>query len=511
MVSNVPSINGESGNLSPAVSVLIRSLLRKAEAESDDGALVHKAEAVCQHPLAEVLMSLAAEFGAELAVLIELSIVELDRLLERQINKILHHPKFQQLEASWRGVCMIVDQAQEELRFAERAGSTVLIKTRVCSVSKRELFEDFDDALEFDQSSVWKRVYELEFGVAGGEPFGALVADYEFANNPSDLTVLTALSELAEAAFAPVLSLASPSLIDPNLDSFFDLHPTRALAQVETSPDLLKWQSFRESESSRFLGLFLPRILMRVPYRRESHNGFPFQETVSASDGQDYLWGNPAFSFATVLIRAFGESGWFAGIRGSKRGENTGGLVPSLPAESFRTDRIGDVVKSPLETQVDSTLEARLTSLGFIPLSASQGTGMAVFHTNHSCHKPAKSTDPAQDASETMSSMLQYVLCVGRFAHQLKSMGRNLLGSQRSAEEIQSELRRWISQFVAEETADESFRAAHPLREAEITVEDTLDEVSTGELKMVLRLAPHFQLDQVAANVKLHTRFVRSD
>src|SRR5512140_2862051 len=306
--------------------------------------------------------------------MINARIAQIDHLLSIQLNEILHNPAFQKLEASWRGLRYMLDQSETSDK----------LKIKVLNVSKKELLRDLQRAPEFDQSALFKQVYEEEFGVFGGAPFGALIGDYEFNRGPEDIELLEKISNVAASAHAPFLSAAAPELL--NLDSFTNLGAPRDLGKIFDSTEYAKWKSFRASDDSRYVGLCLPHILMRLPYGRDTVpvDGFAYEEGVDGTDPSKYLWGNAACSLATRLTSAFSQCGWCA----ASRGVEGGGLVEGLPAHTFRTDE-GDVaLQCPTEIAITDRREKELADQGFVPRVHCKNTDYAAFFSVQSFHKP---------------------------------------------------------------------------------------------------------------------------
>ncbi|MCA9051623.1 MAG: type VI secretion system contractile sheath large subunit [Planctomycetaceae bacterium] len=434
-------------------------------------------------------------------------IARIDRLLSQQVNEILHCPEFQALEASWRGLFYLW-QSRDAL-FGEHGfdDADARIEIRVLNVSKRELQKDFERAVDFDQNSLFHKVYEEEFGTAGGTPYGLLVADYEFTNHPDDLDLLNRLSGVGAAAFAPVIAAAAPDLI--GLDHFSDLEKPVDLERVFQQDRHRKWRSLRDRVDSQFLGLTLPRVLMRDPYRDDGGHavGFRFHEDVQGADRRKYLWGSSAWAMAAVVLRAFANCGWFADIRGVERGVEGGGLVTGLPTHSFHTDGYGVARRSSAEVALSDRQEAELCDLGFIPLSHCKDTPYSVFYSNQSVHQPAQYDDPVVTANARISAMLQYVLCCSRIAHYVKVLARNKLGTHMSPYEIQNEVQTWLVQYVTpDEKADPAMKAQYPLREADVEVSEIPGQ--PGKYTMTVRLLPHYQLDQLSSSMELVVRRV---
>jgi type VI secretion system protein ImpC len=419
---------------------------------------------------------------------IQARIAEIDDLISKQLNEILHHPSFQKLEGTWRGIRYLLDQSE----------TGTMLKVKLLNVSRRELLRDLQRAPEFDQSSLFKKVYEEEFGVFGGAPFAALVGDYEFGRGPEDIDLLRRVSQVAASAHAPFLTAAAPELL--NLTDFTQLGLPRDIAKIFDSTEYAKWKSFRQSEDSRYVALTLPRVLARLPYGRETSqvDGFDFEENVDGSDHSRYLWSNAAYSLAARLTDAFAKYGWCAAIRGVEGG----GLVEDLPAHNFLTDG-GDVaLKCPTETQITDRREKELADQGLVPLVHCKGTDYAAFFSVQSANKPALYDTESANANARLSAQLPYIFAMSRFAHYLKAIMRDKIGSFSSQEECQAFLNRWISKYVlADDSASQAAKARLPLREASIQVSEVPGK--PGAYRAVAFLRPHFQLDELTISLRL--------
>jgi type VI secretion system ImpC/EvpB family protein len=436
----------------------------------------------------------------QLAQLLSRDIARLDELLSRQVNAIIHHPAFQQLEASWRGLRFLVDQAGE--------GDNV--KVRILNLSWRELVRDLERAIEFDQSQFFRKVYGEEFGTPGGEPFGVLLGDYAVRLRPGpghptdDVGALLSISAVAAAAFAPFVAAAHPALLD--LGSFTELEKPLNLTRVFEQRDYLKWRTFRSTEDARFVGLVLPRVLMRVPYRDGAGrvDGFRFREEVGAPDRGQYLWGNAVYAFGAVLVQAFAACGWLADIRGVRPGVRGQGLVVGLPVHSFSTDKAGVAPKCSTDAIVNEQRERELAELGFIPLCPCQDTELSAFFSNQSVQRPTTYDAAAPTSNARLSAMLQYMFCVSRFAHYLKVIGRDKIGSLAEPADCESYLSRWLVNYITtDDSGDMDTKARFPLREARVQVREYPGR--PGSYQCVMHLRPHFQLDQVVTMVRLAT------
>jgi type VI secretion system protein ImpC len=420
--------------------------------------------------------------------MINARIAQIDRLLSVQLNEIMHHEEFQRLEASWRGLHHLVHESE----------TGTMLKIRVLNVSKKDLLKDLERAPEFDQSALFKKVYEEEYGTFGGAPIGMLVGDYEFSNHPQDVALMEKVSQVAAAAHAPFISAASPQLF--GWDTFSDLAEVRDLAKIFDRTEYAKYRSFRESEDSRYVGLTLPHTLMRLPYGKATvpTEMFNYEEDVDGRDHKKYLWGNAAYSFATRVTEAFAKYSWCVAIRGVEGG----GLVQGLPVHTFQTDE-GDVaLKCPTEIAITDRREKEFSDLGFIPLVHCKGTDYAAFFGAQSANKPAKYDSDFANANARLSTQLQYLFAVSRFAHYLKAMMRDKIGSFMSRVECENFLNRWISNYVLlDDTAGQELKAKYPLRDARIEVAEIPGK--PGCYKAVSFLRPHFQLDELSVSLRL--------
>jgi len=415
-------------------------------------------------------------------------VAQIDHLISLQLNEILHHPAFQKLEASWRGIKYMMDQSE----------TSSMLKIRVLNVSKKELLRDLQRAPEFDQSVMFKKVYEDEFGIFGGEPFGALIGDYEFSKHPEDIELLEKVSQVAAGAHAPFLTAAAPELL--NMDSFSQLGDPRDIGKIFDSTEFAKWKSFRASEDSRYVGLTMPRVLMRLPYGKDTKpvDEFSYEEGVDGTDHSKYLWGNAAYALGARLTTAFAHYGWCASIRGVEGG----GLVEGLPTHTFRTDE-GDVaLKCPTEVAITDRREKELADQGLIPLVHCKGTDYAAFFSVQSANKPKKFDKAAANANARLSAQLPYILAVSRFAHYMKSIMRDKIGGFMSRGQCQTFLTQWIMQYVTDDDqASPAVKSKFPLREARIEVSEIPGK--PGAYRAIAFLRPHFQLDELTVSLRL--------
>jgi type VI secretion system protein ImpC len=426
--------------------------------------------------------------GRDADQMITARVAQIDHLISLQLNEVLHNAQFQKLESTWRGLKYLLDQSE--------TGSQ--LKIRILNASKKDLLRDLQRAPEFDQSAMFKKVYEEEYGIFGGEPFGALVGDYEFSKHPEDLELLEKVSQVAASAHAPFLSAASPELL--NMESFTNLDQPRDIGKIFDSTEYAKWKGFRESEDSKYVCLTCPRVLMRLPYGRDTApvEGFNFEEGVDGTDHSKYLWGNSAFALASKMTQAFATYGWCVAIRGVEGG----GLVDGLPSHTFRTDE-GDVaLKCPTEIAITDRREKELADQGLVSLVHCKGTDKAAFFSIQSCNKPKLYDSDAATANARISAQLPYMMATCRFAHYLKAMMRDKIGGFMSREDCWQFLNRWISQYVTEDdTATQATKAKYPLREARIDVEEVKGK--PGVYRAVAFLRPHFQLDELNVSLRL--------
>ncbi|MDE1150599.1 MAG: type VI secretion system contractile sheath large subunit [Azospirillaceae bacterium] len=436
-------------------------------------------------------------------LVIDQLIASIDALLTAQVNAILHHPRFQQLEASWRGL----------LQLTEASATTRAVKIRVLDVSWRELCRDFERAIEFDQSQLFGKVYSDEFGTPGGEPFGLLIGDYyvqhqRAADHPTDdVGTLKAIAAVAAAAFCPFVTSCSPALF--GLDSFADLSNTVDLGRSFEGHEFIRWRALREADDARFVGIALPHVLMRQPYGRDPNrvDGFRFAERAGRPGAADYLWGNAAFAFATVVMRAFQQYGWFADIRGAPDDLGGGGLVDDFPGHAFASMGRASPAAAPMDVYLSDRQEKQLSDLGIVPMSRVSYLDACVFYSSQSLHAPKVYDRATASSNARLSAMLQYVLCASRFAHYIKMIGRDKIGSFATAQDFEAHLRDWLRGYcLGNDDASNSFKARYPLREAEVQVRDIVGR--PGAFGCVIHLKPHFQLDDVQTSFRLVTELV---
>jgi type VI secretion system protein ImpC len=426
--------------------------------------------------------------GRDTEAMLNARIAQLDHLISLQLNEVMHAPEFQRLEATWRGLKYLLSQTE----------TSTMLKIRVLNVSKKELLRDLQRAPEFDQSALFKKVYEEEYGVFGGAPFGALLGDYEFSRAGQDIELLEKVSQVAAAAHAPFLTAASAEMM--NLESFSTLDSPRDLGKIFESTEYAKWKAFRQTEDSRYVALTVPRMLLREPYGNDTVpvEAFHYEERVDGTDHNKYLWGNAAWALGARVTNAFAQYGWCACIRGVE----SGGLVEGLPVHNFRTDS-GDVaMKCPTEVPITDRREKELADLGFAPLVHCKGTPNAAFFSVQSAQKAKVYDKDAATANARISAQLPYIFAVSRFAHYLKTMMRDKIGGYMSRGDAQTFLNNWISNYVvSNDDASMSVKAKRPLKEARVDVQE--DPRKPGVYRAIAFLRPHFQLDELSVSMRL--------
>lgn len=414
---------------------------------------------------------------------------EIDRLIGTQMDEVLHHSELQKLEATWRGLRYLVDQTETSNN----------LKLRILNAPKMDLLRDLQAAPKYDQSALWHQVYETTFDTPGGEPFAALIGDYEFGRHPEDQELLDKISHVSSAAHAPFLAAVSPDLF--KLDGFTQLRERPDLSTFFDKPEFAQWNSFRgNNEDSRYVALTMPHILMRLPYGRDTRpvEGFSYDEGVNGTDHSRYLWGNAAYALGARLTGAFARYGWCTSIRGYE----SGGRVEGLPTHTFPTDEGDTAIKCPTEIAISGRREAELARAGFVPLCHYQSRDFAVFFSVQSCQRPRKYTKEEATASACLSAQLPYLLASCRFAHYLKVMMRNQTGNPMSRKNAEDFLADWIRQYVVsndDAAADE--KRERPLRDARIEVTERGE--APGVYDAIAYLQPHFMLDAITVSLRL--------
>ncbi|MBI3898984.1 MAG: type VI secretion system contractile sheath large subunit [Gammaproteobacteria bacterium] len=433
--------------------------------------------------------------------LVDRAILDIDKLIQRQLDQILHHPRFQQLEASWRGLHHLVEtQADYD--------EDLTVKIKLLDLSWRELAKDVTRAIEFDQSQLFRHVYSEEFDMPGGEPFGVLLGDYQISHRPrpdataNDVDVIAEVAQIATAALCPFITNASRELF--GVDEFDELGHPLDMQAIFKQQEYIKWRALRKQETSRFVGVILPQILMRVPYRDDGTRAehFPYNESSESNAG--YLWGNACYAFGGVLIRAFANTNWFADIRGGIHEFGEGGVVRGMTYAPYDMDSKGIAARPTTNARIDDYLERELSDLGFIPLCSYHSAEHSVFYSNSSLHEPADYGSEIANINARLSAMLQYMLCVSRFGHYIKVMGRDKVGSFANAIDCQTFLQNWLNQYTITSDSDSAeLKARYPLAGSKVEVREKLGR--PGFFTCVVHLQPHFQLDQLVSSIKLVT------
>jgi type VI secretion system protein ImpC len=452
-----------------------------------DAATKERGKELVKNFVNEVLKG-TVTIATDTEAMINARIAQIDHLVSLQLNEIMHHQDFQKLEGTWRGLKFLLDNSE----------TSEQLKIKVLNVSKKELLKDLQKAPEFDQSTLFKKVYEEEFGVFGGSPFGAIVGDYDFGKSGQDVELLEKVAQVAAGAHAPFIAGAASDMF--NLDSMTQLDAPRDLAKVFDTTEYAKWKSFRQSDDARYVALALPHILMREPYGAETVpvEAFNYDEQVDGTDHSKYLWGNAAWALAARITQSFATYGWCATIRGVE----SGGLVSGLPVHNFRTESGDIAMKCPTETPISDRREKELADLGFAPLVHCKGTDYAAFFSVQSCQKPKVYDSDAATANARISAQLPYLFAVSRFAHYLKAMMRDKIGGFTSRGEVEEFLNKWISQYVvSNDGVSFEVKAKRPLREARVEVVDMPGK--PGAYRAVAFLRPHFQLDELSMSLRL--------
>jgi len=412
----------------------------------------------------------------------------LDDMMTNQLNEFMHAPDFQKLEGSWRGLHYLVFNTETSTR----------LKLRLLNITKQEILDDLEKAIEFDQSALFKKIYEEEYGTFGGHPYSCLMGDYSFTRHPMDLELLQKLAQLAAAAHAPLITAADPKLFD--LDSFEEMSVPRDLSKVFESLELIKWNSLRDMEDSRYVTLTLPRTLIRMPWGANTMpaEGVNFEEDVSGATSGKFCWTNTAYILAGRITNAFAMYSWTAAIRGVEGG----GIVEGLPSYTFKTTDGDIALKCPTEIAITDRREKELSDNGFVALCHCKGTDYAAFFGGQTSQKPKKYNLDDANANANLSARLPYILNASRFAHYIKAIMRDKIGSFMTKDNVSKYLNDWIASYVLlNDDAPQEVKAAYPLREARIDVFDVPG--SPGQYTAVVYLRPHFQLEGLNVSIRL--------
>jgi type VI secretion system protein ImpC len=465
------------------------TLLRKEFKPKTDEAKEAVERAV--RTLAEQALSQTRLIGADVVKSIEAIIAQLDQKLTEQINVILHHEDFQKLEGAWRGLHHLVSNTETD----------EMLKIRFMNISKADLGKTLKryKGTAWDQSPLFKKIYEAEYGQFGGEPFGCLVGDYYFDQTAPDVEMLGEMAQISAAAHTPFISAASPTIMQ--MSSWQELANPRDLTKIFTTPEYAAWRSLRESEDSRYLGLAMPRFLSRLPYGAKTNpvEAFAFEEDTGAADHSRYTWANAAYAMATNINRSFKEFGWCSRIRGIE----SGGSVEGLPTHTFPTDDGGVDMKCPTEIAISDRREAELAKNGFMPLVHRKNSDFAAFIGAQSLQKPFEYDDPDATANANLAARLPYLFACCRFAHYLKCIVRDKIGSFKEREDMQVWLQKWIMNYVDGDPAhsSETTKAQKPLAAAEVQVAEI--EGNPGYYSAKFFLRPHYQLEGLTVSLRL--------
>ncbi|MDR2781825.1 MAG: type VI secretion system contractile sheath large subunit [Holosporaceae bacterium] len=419
---------------------------------------------------------------------VEKAVFNIDAKLSAQINEILHNLAFQELEGLWRALHYLIMNTE----------TSTQLKIRIMNISKKDLLDDLENAVEFDQSQLFKKVYEEEYGTFGGHPYSCLIGGYEFTRHPQDIALLEKISNVAAAAHAPFVAAAHPKMFD--MESFTHLAGPRDISKIFESTEMIKWRSFRDSEDSRYVALVLPRVLMRLPYGPDTLpvDGMNYVESIDGTDNSQFCWGNASFILGQRIGYAVSLYKWPAAIRGVEGG----GLVEGLPAYTFKTTDGDIALKCPTEIAITDRREKELTDMGFLAVCHSKGTDFAAFFGGQTTQKPKVYNTDDANANAALSARLPYLLAASRFAHYIKSIMRDKIGSFLTKDNVSTYLNNWIASYVLlNDAASQELKARFPLREARVDVFDVPGK--PGSYKATIFLRPHFQLEELTASIRL--------
>jgi type VI secretion system protein ImpC len=482
-----PEAQSQGGAAAPAELNEFESLLNKEFKARD----TQKQSAVqnAVRTLAEQALSATAVISDDVIKSITALIAEIDKKLSEQINLIMHHEDFKALEGTWRGMKHLVSNTETD----------ETLKIRVINISKNEVKKTLKkfDGVAFDQSPLFKKLYEDEFGSPGGQPYGALIGDYYFDHSPEDVKMLAGMGQIAAAMHAPFISAAAPTLM--GMDSWQELGNPRDLTKIFQTAEYAPWRSLRDSEDAKYIGLTAPRFLSRLPYGSKTApvEDFDFEEDTEGADHNKYVWSNAAYAMGTNVTRAFKMYGWCARIRGAE----SGGMVEGLPCHTFPTDDGGVDMKCPTEIAITDRREAELAKNGLMPLSHWKNTDYAVFVGAQSLNKPTVYDDADATANANLAARLPYLFATCRFAHYLKCMVRDKIGSFKEREDMQVWLNKWIMQYACDSKSPEEVKARYPLAEASVVVEEVKGNPGYYSSKFYLR--PHYQLEGLTVSLRL--------
>jgi type VI secretion system protein ImpC len=484
---NTAPTKGAGGSGTGGGDGLLTSIIQNGKLARDPSQIGN-----AQQMLAEFANQVASapkgSIGNDVYSFIVSAVSNLDSTISSQMDEIVHDPDFQTLEGSWRGLYNLV--------MATETSDSLKLKLWV--ITKQELMDDLERAVEFDQSQLFKKVYEEQYGTFGGIPFSCLVGDFEFGRDPQDVELATLISNVAACAHTPFIAAASAGMF--NFDSFTEMSGPRDMSKLFDGTDAIKWRSFRATEDSRYFALTLPHVLMRMPYGQATNptEGFDYEEAVDGTDNSKFCWGSAAYAMAQNITNAFALYKWTAAIRGVEGG----GLVSNLPAYTFKTSDGDLAVKCPTEVAITDRREKELSDLGFMALCYCKDTDYAAFFSSQTTQQPIEYEDDFANANARISARLPYMLNASRFAHYIKAMMRDKIGSFMSRQEVSLFLNSWISQYILlSDVAPETVKASFPLREARIDVADVPGK--PGSYTAVVFLRPFFQLEELTASLRL--------
>jgi len=485
-VSDALESKTEVASEEQSLSLLDQAILATKQTESEEAQALLKT-------LTEQALNGTVTWNKNITVTFRKAIEAIDIAISSQLREIMHNEDLQKLEGSWRGLHYLVSNTE----------TSTSLRLKMLNASKKEISKDLSKAVEFDQSQIFKKIYEGEFGSPGGEPFGAMIGDYEFSSHPDDIEFLSNMSNVAAAAFCPFLTASDPGLL--GFDDWTELSKPRDLAKIFDSAEYVKWRSFRESEDSRFVALTMPRVLSRLPYGKDTKpiDEFDYEELDGSRkpEGSDYCWSNAAYVLGTKLTSAFAQYGWCTAIRGAEGG----GRVEDLPVHLTTSDN-GDIdMQCPTQVAITDRREAELSGLGFMPLSHYKNTDYAVFFGGQTSQSAKKYDTPEATANAAISARLPYIMATSRIAHYLKVMARDKIGSFMEAPDMEHWLNRWINNYVnASEEGGQEMRAKYPLAEAKIQV--TPIPGQPGSYNAVAWLRPWLQMEELTTSLRMVAR-----
>jgi len=458
----------------------------KPKTDKAQEAIENAVRTLAEHALADTAL-----VSTDVMNTVEALVAAIDKKLTQQINEILHCEAFQKVESAWRGLHYLVSNTESDEQ----------LKVRVMNVSKNELYRTLRKykGSAWDQSPLFKKLYEQEYGQFGGHPYGAIVADYYFDNSGPDVDLLSQMAKICAASHAPFIAAAAPSVM--LMESWGELANPRDIAKLFETPEHAGWRALRESEDSRYIGLTLPRFLARAPYGAKSNpvDSFDFEEDTADGDSSRYVWANSAYAMAANINRSFKHYGWCTRIRGIE----SGGAVDDLPVHIFPSDEGGMASTCPTEIAVSDRREAELSKAGFLPLVHMKNSGMAAFIGAQSLHKPAEFDDPVATANASLAARLPYLFACNRFAHYLKCIVRDKIGSFKSREDMQRWLSDWVIHYVdgSPEHSSNETKSRRPLAEASVVVDEVEGNAGYYTAKFFLR--PHYQLEGLTVSLRL--------